>query len=260
MDVEDTTTWLPLDGLEPGFGANRSAPTTHLAGRELIVRYGDGHEVRHRFTGPDRMEWVGCGEGSYEAFDVAPGLVYAQCREDRVPRVTRSLFADLTSGHALEVVTRIGEPDAVGTVCSQEFRVGTVGGVEVSGPPPAPSTDLVGRRVMWIYSATHSYEHVYLSPNWYTWQCLAGPELGLADTDACSTYRLRPGIYVFTWREKVVPCAAVTVADHTVMRSHGALFGLDATGTAPTHFTFGAVGRLLSVTVHPEPYQPLGSR
>ena len=100
---------------------------------------------------------------------------------------------------------------------------------------------------------------MYLSPQWYTWQCLAGPERGLADTDEQTTYQLRPGIYVFAWREKVIPCAAVTVADHRDlrdMRSHGVLFGLDETGQVATHFTFGAFGRLLSNTTHPSELDP----
>jgi hypothetical protein len=42
--------------------------------------------------------------------------------------------------------------------------------------------------------------------HWYSWQCLAGPERGLADTDEVSVWELRPGIYVFAWRKKVVPC------------------------------------------------------
>jgi hypothetical protein len=57
----------------------------------------------------------------------------------------------------------------------------------------------------------------------------------------------------------VIPCAAVTIADHRnarALRSHGVLFGLDGSGTTPTHFTFGAHGRLLSTTVHPEERDP----
>jgi hypothetical protein len=118
---------------------------------------------------------------------------------------------------------------------------------------------LIGRRVMWVYSEQHAYEHVYLSPQWYTWQRLAGPERGLADTDENSVWQLRPGIYVFTWREKVIPCASVTVADHRdarAIRSHGYLFGLDEAGVDPVHFTFGAFGRLISTTVHPDRYDP----
>ena len=112
---------------------------------------------------------------------------------------------------------------------------------------------------MWVYSTEHAYEHVYLSPQWYTWQCLAGPERGLADTDEHTTFEVRPGINVFAWREKVIPCGSVTIADHRdarAIRSHGVLFGENEAGDGWTHFTFGAHGRLISATVHPDEYDP----
>lgn len=45
-------------------------------------------------------------------------------------------------------------------------------------------------------------------------------------------------------------------ADHSLTRSHGALFGLDESWEGTTHFTFGAYGRLLGATIYPEPYHP----
>jgi hypothetical protein len=51
----------------------------------------------------------------------------------------------------------------------------------------------------------------------------------------------------------------VTIADHRDarrLRSHGVLFGLDASGEHPTHFTFDAHGRLLSTTIHPDDLDP----
>lgn len=96
----------------------------------------------------------------------------------------------------------------------QVFVPGRIDGIEASGPAPAPTSALLGRRVLWVYSTEHAYEHVYLTPTWYSWHCLAGPERGLADTDENTAYEVRPGIYVFAWREKVIPCASVTIADH----------------------------------------------
>ncbi|WP_249335881.1 MoaF C-terminal domain-containing protein [Sinomonas gamaensis] len=55
--------------------------------------------------------------------------------------------------------------------------------------------------------------HVYISSQWYTWRCLAGPEKGLADTDENGVWEIRAGIYGFAWREKVIPCASLTNAD-----------------------------------------------
>ncbi|WP_020673324.1 MoaF C-terminal domain-containing protein [Amycolatopsis nigrescens] len=258
--LEDTTGWLPLDGLEPGFDANRGPHSTALAGREVEVVLDAGVRIRHVFDA-DRVRWeldtdalgARTGEDPYQAFEVDEELYYVQFQHEHDPREAVSLVLDLRHGRALAVLSRIGPAGQRPTVVTQRFDPGVIEGIEPTGTPPGPSTDLLGRRVLWTYSPEHRYEHVYLTENWYTFVCLSGPEQGLADTDACATYRIRPGIYVFAWREKVVPCAAVTVADHRLFRSHGALFGLGEDGTNISHFTFGAHGRLLSNTIHPEP-------
>ncbi|MEV7041567.1 MoaF C-terminal domain-containing protein [Amycolatopsis sp. NPDC051061] len=245
--LSDTSRWLPLDDLAPGFDANKAPVAGDLDDREFVLRDADGPV----FT------WNGSAPG--ETFLVDDGLYYVQL-DPGGAREAVSLVLDVRDGRALVVTTRIGN---AGTPrVTQEFRPATIDGIEARGEPMAPSTALIGRRVLWVYSPEHAYEHVYLSPHWYTWQCLAGPERGLADTDENTVYRVRPGIHVFTWREKVIPCASVTVADHRdarSLRSHGVLFGLDATGERPTHFTFGAHGRLLSTTVHPGHLDPAES-
>ena len=271
-NLSDTSQWLPLDGLAPGFDANKATPSDLLAGREITVVEDDGTRLEHRFTA-DALQWRSTpagrsnqpagnpteGTDAYEAFEVDEELIYVQFqRHDRPDRAV-SLFLDLRAGRTLCVRTAIADPEPGRTRVRQTFTPGVIEGVTVGGETPAPSTALIGRRVMWIYSSQHAYEHIYLSPHWYTWQCLAGPEKGLADTDENSIWQLRPGIHVFCWREKVVPCASVTGADHRnvrSIRSHGVLFGLDHSGVTPTHFTFGAYGRLLSNTVHPDAYDP----
>lgn len=268
-DLSDTSTWLPLDGLAPGFDANKAAHCAELDGREITLTDERGTRIAQRFTA-DTVSWeyhpgrgddmAACsGEDAYEAFEVDTGLVYAQFQHEHRPHEAVSLVLDLAAGRALSVLSTIGEPASHRTRVRQRFVASLIEGVDAAGRPPAPTSTLVGRRVLWQYSAEHAYEHVYLSPHWYSWHCLAGPEQGLADTDESTAYELRPGIYLFAWREKVIPCASVTVADHRDlhrMRSHGVLFGLDESGEVPTHFTFGAHGRLLGTTAYPPTLDP----
>lgn len=264
--LSDTSTWPPLNELADGFDANKGPVTTALAGRTITLVNANGSRIEHQFTRDEvRWDYVAAegdphgnarGADRYEAFEIDEQLHYVQFHTSSRPQDAVSLLLDLRSGHALSVVSIIGDTSPR---VSQGFMPGVIEGVELTGTAPAPTTSLLGRRVMWVYSEEHAYEHVYLSPHWYTWHCLAGPERGLADTDEHTTYQLRPGIHVFAWREKVIPCAAVTVADHRDarnIRSHGALFGLDESGSATTHFTFGAHGRLLSTTAHPAEYDP----
>ncbi|MFF1574502.1 molybdenum cofactor biosynthesis F family protein [Leifsonia sp. NPDC058292] len=272
VTLSDTSTWLPLDGLAPGFDANKAELSADLAGRTITLVDERGTRITHTFD-DSRVRWeyqpgagdaipASSGSDAYEAFRVDTGLYFAQFHHEHKPDEAVSLVLDVTNGRALSIVQAIGDQFPGNTAVRQLFVPSLIEGAPTAGSAPAPTTSLIGRRVMWVYSAEHAYEHLYLSPQWYTWQCLAGPEKGLADTDENSVWEIRPGIYVFAWREKVIPCASVTIADHRdvrAIRSHGVLFGLDESGTTPTHFTFGAYGRLLSNTVHPDRFDPADS-
>lgn len=254
---EDTSTWLPLDGLEPGFDEYKQTPTDALSGTVLEAAFTDGSVLRYDFIDADAVQWSSGDQqhtDTYEAQLVDDGLYLVNIHHQHDPAVATAVIFDVEGGHVLHVASFVGPLDQRPTVITQEFRVGTLAGVQPVGDPPAPSTDLIGRRMLWEYSKVHAYEHVYVSPQWYTFQCLAGPEAGLADTDASTYYKVRKGIYLFAWREKVIPCAAVTIADHREFRSHGALFGLNGDNSTTEHFTFGAYGRLLSNTVYPDRY------
>jgi hypothetical protein len=269
VNLSDTSTWLPLDGLAPGFDASKAELTDALDGRTVTVVDERGTRIAHTFAAGSVSWDYRPGDGdetpadartdACEVIEVADGLFYAQFQHAHHPTEAVTLILDLHSGHALSVISLLGRPAPGRTAVRMAFVPGRIEGVEGDGEAPAPTTELIGRRVLWVYSSEHAYEHVYLSPHWYTWQCLAGPEQGLADTDENTVWRIRPGIYVFTWREKVIPCGSVTIADHRdqrALRSHGVLFGWDESGTDATHFTFGAHGRLLSNTLHPAEYDP----
>jgi len=269
VNLSDTSTWLPLDDLAKGFDASKAPLSADLDGRTLTLVDDRGTRIAHAFA-PGSVSWdyrPGAGDpieaatqtDACEVFRVDEDLYYAQFHHDYLPNEAVSLILDLRSGYALAVISVLGEKTPEQVAMQHVFGVARIEELPQAGEPPAPSTELIGRRVLWVYSSVHAYEHVYLSPHWYTWQCLAGPERGLGDTDENSVWRVRPGIYVFAWREKVISCGSVTIADHRdqkALRSHGVLFGEDADGTGTTHFTFGAHGRLLSNTVHPAEYDP----
>lgn len=269
INLSDTSTWLPLDGLAPGFDASKAELSHALDGRTIAVVDDRGTRVTHTF-GDGTVTWEYAPGASdetpadtrtdaCEVIEVDDELFYAQFQHDHRPEEAVTLILDLRGGHALSVISLLGAASPGRTAVQQIFAPGRIEGLEQTGSAPAPTTELIGRRVLWVYSSEHAYEHVYLSPHWYTWQCLAGPEQGLADTDENTVWRIRPGICVFAWREKVIPCGSVTIADHRdqkAIRSHGVLFGADESGSGATHFTFGAHGRLISTTVHPDAYDP----
>ncbi len=269
VNLSDTSTWLPLEGLAPGFDASKAPLSNDLEDRTFTLVDDRGTRIAHTFRAGE-VSWdyqPGAGDpiaaatqtDACEVIRVDEDLYYAQFHHDYHPNESVSLFLDLRSGYALAVIAILGEKAQERVAVQHVFAVSRIEELEQSGDAPAPTTELIGRRVLWVYSSVHAYEHVYLSPHWYTWQCLAGPEQGLADTDENTVWRVRPGIYVFTWREKVIPCGSVTIADHRdqkALRAHGVLFGESEQDQKPTHFTFGAHGRLISSTLHPAEYDP----
>ena len=115
-------------------------------------------------------------------------------------------------------------------------------------PRHRPTTDLIGRRVEYTYSSTERYEHIYLNEDFYTWHCLMGSEKGLADTDRCHYLKLGDELYLFVWREKIIPTLGAVVADFSAMRTMGKIFGHAQDGSGVVDFPVGARARLLNVT------------
>lgn len=148
-----------------------------------------------------------------------------------------------------DLLSRVGTGlDLTGVAAT--FHHGCIDGpCSADGPRHTISDELVDKRVEYTYSPTEQYEHIYLNENFYAWQCLAGAEKGLADVDRCHYIRLADALYLFVWREKIVPTLGVVVTDLREMRSNGKIFGY-AGGDFATlaNFRVGSKARLLNVT------------
>ncbi|MFC4946583.1 MoaF C-terminal domain-containing protein [Pseudonocardia sp. GCM10023141] len=259
LDFSRTRTGPPRDQGVPGFDGDTAVRSSSMPGREIVFTNSHRSRVSHRFD-TTAVAWsyepgagdphpVASGRSDYDAFDVAAGLVYTQFHHrDDVPNTAISLVLDFDAGHSLAVVSTIIDPTEGRTRVQHTFIPGRIEGLQTRGSEPAPTTALLGRRVVWTCGDERRYEHLYRDPHTYRWHCLAGPEAGHGDTDECTTYAMRPGISVLATREKVIPRASVTIADHrdsTALRSYGAVFGPAAAGAPPEHFTFGGVGELV---------------
>ncbi len=203
-----------------------------LAGRELTVR--DRHRVR--FEDGATLTWDGRAL-AYEAFAVRDGIVAVVCR----PEPHRSVFAvlDLDGGRALAVVSEIAD--------ARERTHYEQAGLD--GPlaqPFDPTEELVGKRVLWRYSDTHAFEHIYLNPTCYCWHGVEGPERWVGAVDPCTTYKLADRLYLFAWSELAAAFNGAVVLDLTARVSVGRFFAWDA--TEPSQIVVGARGTLLNET------------
>ncbi len=124
---------------------------------------------------------------------------------------------------------------------------------EQSGPLPDFTDALIGMRNQYTYSPTERYEHIYLNDNFYTWQCLDGVEKGLADVDRCHYVQVAEDLYLFVWREKIIPTLGVILIDLQQMRTDGKIMGYQGSDFgALSNFPVGASAKILNVTRHQE--------
>jgi len=112
---------------------------------------------------------------------------------------------------------------------------------------------LIGMRNLYIYSETERYEHIYLNEHFYAWQCLEGAEKGLADVDRCHCFRIDEQLYLFVWREKVIPTLGVVMIDLARMKTDGKIIGYQGDSfDAVSNFPVGAQATVLNITRYPQ--------
>ncbi|WP_179402498.1 MoaF C-terminal domain-containing protein [Burkholderia guangdongensis] len=264
--------FIPVGALADGFApdSNILTPVADLNGRTLDLEFADGARATLAFdtSGNVRTEagefacrvtsvrdgvyfidYIGGGDGARPATT----SVVADVKKGLVTSVTGSLPTE--SEARLDAFTRVERGLPLTGVVAQ-IRHGRIaqGGAAGAGMPlHAPTADLIGMRNLYTYSPTERYEHIYLNENFYTWQCLAGVEAGLADVDRCYMIGIADKLTLFVWCEKIVPTLGVVMIDLERMKTDGKIFGYQGSNFgALSNFPVGAVAQILNVTRHPQ--------
>lgn len=256
-----TESFIPVGALGDGFAPDADVlePTGDLDGTSFdlelpepvtltisdgVARWG-GAEAPVRVTSVRAGLYlvdgvVGTGAGATSAtfvLDTDDGLVTVV--EGGLPT------AEVRAESAYDRVQRGEDPTGV----TARIRHGRVTGS--TAPLHAPTTELVGLRNRYTYSPNEVYEHVYLTPDLYTWHCLSGVERGLADTDRCHHVGIRDRLTLFVWREKIVPTLGLILVDLERMKTDGKIFGNDGFDTTSVvNFPVGARAEVLNTTDH----------
>lgn len=247
--MTDPLRYIQVGELVKGISEDTLPPDERLADSSLTLYGEDGAVTRLTFAAGGRLRWeVTEGRG-------------AGTRGEEECRITRPrpdvVVVDYVSAtqRATSVTTvldlaRAAATSVVGTLPTAEqaargaFALATAGEeltsvavafvraavdrpFDAAAHPHVPTAGLVGKRVEYVYSGTEKYEHIYLNEHLYTWQCLEGSEKGLADTDRCHHRLIADDLYLFVWREKVVPTLGVVLVDWRAKVSNGKLFGYE---------------------------------
>lgn len=238
--------WITVGALADGFAPQAFIlpNLADLAGRRLTLNFANGWQIAHQFDA-EQVHWQAAdghssGSAAYRATSVRPGIYLVDFVKNEAGQDwSISLVLDTTSHSFTAVIGRLPTQAATAeglysralagknlTGVEAEFFHGSLDQPWQAGAcPHAPTTELVGIRNRYRYSPTEVYEHIYLNANYYSWQCLKGVEAGLCDTDRCHYYKIADQLYLFVWREKIVPTLGLVMIDIKNHRSDGKIFG-----------------------------------
>lgn len=264
--------WIPVGELGESFRHESHAlpPTDDLAGRTLHLNFEDGRRGECRFDAGGGLLWSGMHAPAAVsrietclATRIRDGVYFVDFIHGDTQVTSTSLVLDMTHGACTMVSGTLPTRAAAShsllaraargmelTPVHTQFAHAAIDAPFDSGTPRHPTTlDLIDARIEYTYSPTERYEHIYLNESFYTWHCLQGSERGLADTDRCHYYSIGPQLYLFVWREKIVPTLGVILIDLQRLKTTGKVFGYRGHDFGPVaNFAVGAKARLLNVT------------
>lgn len=263
--MSDAFELIQVGELAVGFSENVLPDTDQLKGKDIDIFFEDGSTIKYIFHDKHSLTWKssdGGGDEDYRATcsrrniflvdfikkdlatsvsivldfenDIATELTGSlpgetQAREDKLTRMERGLFQT-----AVDVNFKHGS-------INTKFTTDT--------PRHEPTSELVGKRVRYVYSENDTYEHIYLTENLYTWHCLTGIEKGMADTDLCHYYKIAENLYWFVWREKLVPTLGVVMVNLEEMKTTGKIFGYESDDfNKRINFPVGAYAKITNIT------------
>ncbi len=262
--------WIPVGALGDAFVPdNNSLPAIKdLTGKSLTLNFENGWTIRHDFSGENLLHWsriegdrvVVENDERYLATCPRSGIYFVDLIKSGERAASVSLVLDLAKRSFIAVIGQLPpaeeslipfirriEQGKELTAVSATFLRGTIDcPFDATADLPDVTDELVGKRVEYSYSPFEKYEHIYLDQKCYTWHCLDGSEKGLADTDACHHYRIADQLYLFVWREKVIPTLGIVMVDLKAMKTTGKIMGYEKNDFgAIRNFAVGACARVL---------------
>ncbi|EEG08603.1 molybdenum cofactor biosynthesis F family protein [Pseudogulbenkiania ferrooxidans] len=269
--------FIQVGDLAEGF-----APDSHIlpavsdfAGQTLRLHFADGSVIEHVFETASDLNWTvvagaeagQSGVDSYRATSVREGIYFIDFIKQSARATTVSLVIDNKRGLFTAVIgtlpseaeTRLDAFSRVEqglelTAVKAVFAHGTINRPVTLGEElHQPTRELIGLRNLYTYSPTERYEHIYLNENFYAWQCLDGVEKGLADVDRCHYIKIDSNLYLFVWREKIIPTLGVVMIDLDRLKTDGKIFGYQGNNfNELSNFPVGALAEVLNTTRYPQ--------
>jgi hypothetical protein len=273
----ESTSWISVGVLADNFApekpdSNVLPRSNDLAGTNLTLSRSDDIAMEYSFASDRDVSWRMLSESgkwhstSYLSTSLRPGIYFVDLIEsDSLPVKSVSLVLDLD--HSIATVVTATLPDAEtahgGLLAraqhQEELTSVTADIIQATINIPFDSSlshhritdELVGLRLQHHYNREEIYEHIYLNENRYVWHCLSGIEKGLGDVDRCDYLKISRELYLFVWREKIVPTLGVILVDLQQMKTTGKILGYAGEDFQQiSNFPVGARSKVLNKTEH----------
>ncbi len=276
-EMTETIEWVSVGALGEAFRPDNNSleSVADLGGQTLLLDLEDGRSFEYTFADAHTLRWeIKCGDGigqwseeSYTATSPRPGVYFVDFIASKRRATSVSLVIDLNKNVLTAVIGRMPTEDETREPFSEKIRLGkmltsvkatflrgTVGKpFSISEDHHPGTSDLIGRRVEYVYSPTEKYEHIYLNAEYYTWHCIKGIEKELCDTDRCHYYKIDNNLYLFVWQEKIVPTLGVIMIDFDKLKTTGKICGYTENAfDALTNFSVGAFATVVNSVSRPE--------
>jgi hypothetical protein len=270
--MKDKSEWIPVGALGDAFQAdNHCLPQVgDLAGKSMTLNFENGWTIRHDFGNGGSLQWlrmeggVLVEQGCEQCVVTRPrdGIYFVDFVKSAERATSVSLVLNLVKRTFLAVIGQLPVAEEVMipfikrielskelTAVDASFLRGCVDVTfDANADLPAVTSELLGLRVEYTYSPLEKYEHIYLNDKFYAWRCIRGSEKGLGDTDACHYYKIADRLYLFVWREKIVPTIGVVMVNLEAMKTTGKIMGYEHNDFGSVrNFGVGAYARILSV-------------
>lgn len=268
--MQQQPVFIQVGALADGFAPdNNTLPTcTELAGRSFQLLDTAGNAYTLSFGNDGSLTLHDAGRDIHAPCRVSSlrdSLYFVDCLPAQPAGASLSLVLDLARGLYTRVDGQL--PDEAATRLDPFRRVAqgleltavtatiSHGTVDHAANPGEelhhPTRELVGMRNQYRYSRTECYEHIYLNDSFYAWQCLQGVEQGLADVDRCHYIKLADQLYLFVWREKIIPTLGVVLIDLARGKTDGKIVGYQGGDFGSlSNFAVGATAQVLNTTRH----------
>jgi len=276
MSNQPAKNWIDLGEWGKGMDEFKLPSSDELAGKELKLRFkGSDQVTKCVFYNERSLAWEvnedvmkkSSKTETYEAIRITTGIFFVDFIKTIKANVSISMVLDFNTKKATVVTATVPDKknfdynfaNKLGKGIDLSATMVEIQHAAINSSSPIDTiavhertTDLVGKRIQYTYGRDRVYEHIYLNDRLYTWHCLAGAEAGLADTEVCDYFKVAPDIYLFIWREKIMPTFGLVLINLKEMRSNGKTSGLDMASGKYINFTMGALAEFLNETKNPK--------